>query len=408
MASLNKVEATGVLKEHYLPVVRVQINQRSEVLSQIEQSSDDVDQVGLEAVLSLQVGANEGIGSRLELEELPEPGAARYIKARVPLKYHYAQLQVSGPVIRAMRTDEGSWIRALESEQKGATTGLRQDLSRQALGSGDGVIAQLAANVAGSTTLTVVATPTQLRSLRRGMKIDIGTVASPASVASNRTIVAVNRTAKTITVDVAVAGATTTAHFIFRQGSGGAGASQRELTGLAAIISGTGTLFGVNPATEDVWASNVLANGGGVLTDGNVNRLIDEVSINSPDGVGNWAITTHRIVREYANSLTKTFSNTTELNGGFTAIEVGTASGRVALQAVPEAPQGRLYLVNREHLTMHEASDWEFMEEDGSALQRITVGFGKDGYQATLFAYKELATDMRAAHGLITGIQDDA
>lgn len=408
MASLNKVEATGVLKEHYLPVVRVQINQRSDVLSQIEQSSDDVDQVGMEAVLSLQVGANEGVGSRLELEELPEPGAARYIKARVPLKYHYCQLQVSGPVIRAMRTDDGSWIRALESEQKGATTALRSDLSRQANGTGDGVIAGLAANIAGSTALVTTATPTQLRQLRKGMRIDIGTVASPASVAANRKIVAVNRTTKTITVDVAVAGATTTSHFIFRQGAGGAGANQRELTGLAAIISGTGTLFGVDPTVEDAWASNVIANGGGVLSDQNVQRLIDEVAINSADGVGDWATTTHRIMREFANSFTKTFSNTVELAGGFSAIEVGTASGRVNLQALAEAPTGQLRLVNRDHLTLHEASDWEFMEEDGSALQRITTGYGKDGYSATLFAYKELATDMRNAHGLITGIQDDS
>ena len=406
MASLNKAEASGVLKEDYLPAVRVQIKQTSEVLAGIEETSDDVDQEGLEAVLSLQVGANEGIGARGELEDLPEPGANRYVKSRVPLKYNYAQFQISGPVVRAMRSDDGSWIRALDSETKGVTQGLRQDVSRQVMGTSDGVIAPLAANVAGSTTLNLGASSKQLRDLRKGMRIDIGTVASPASVAANRRIVAVNRNAKTITVDVAVAGATDATHRIFRQGAGGAGNAQREMTGLQTIISATGALFGVDPAVEDVWAATVLAHNGGVLTDALISQLIDEVAINSAVGVGDWALSTHRIVREYAGTITKEFSNTVELAGGYSAIEVGTASGRVNLQTSIEAPTGSLFLINREHLTLHSASDWEFMDDDGSVLQRIVTGNGKDGYGATLFSYKELATDTRSAHGRITNIQD--
>jgi hypothetical protein len=83
--SFNKTTASGVLKEFYLPAVREQINTKQEFLAQIEKNSENVE--GLEAVLSLHVGQNEGIGSRLELEDLPEPGAQRYAKQSLVLIY---------------------------------------------------------------------------------------------------------------------------------------------------------------------------------------------------------------------------------------------------------------------------------------------------------------------------------
>lgn len=48
-------------------------------------------------------------------------------------------------------------------------------------------------------------------------------------------------------------------------------------------------------------------------------------------------------------------------------------------------------------------SDWEFMDEDGSVLSRVG---GVDAYEATLFKYHELTTDMRNAHGIITDLTE--
>lgn len=402
--SFNKQTASGVLKEFYLPAVREQINTKQEFLSQIEKNSENVE--GLEAVLSLHVGTNEGIGSRLELEDLPEPGAQRYAKQRVQLKYHYGRIQVSGPVIRAMKSDDGSWLRAVESETKGVITNLRQDVDRQALGTSDGVLAATAANASGNTIVTT-ATSTQIRHLRVGMRVDIGTVASPAAAAGNRKITAVNIATKTITVDGAPF-ATATTDRIFRKGNGGTGVNQRELTGLQTIVNNVGTLHGVDPTVEPTWASTVVDNGGVALSEANIGRVIDEISIISAEGAPDWGITTHRIAREYAATLNvdRQFVNTLELKSGFSAIEVGTATGRVGLQTVKDAPAGKVYFLTKDNLTLQEASDWEFMEEDGNVLQRIVTGNGKDGYEATLFKYAEFTTDARNAHGVLTNVLD--
>lgn len=399
---LDKAAASGALKEFYLPVAREQINTKQEFLVQIERNSEDVE--GLEAVLSLHVGLNEGIGSRLELEDLPEPGNQSYTKQRVPLHYHYGRIQVSGPVIQAMKSDDGSWLRAVESETKGVVTNLRMDVDRQAQGTSDGVLAATAVN-ASSNTLTLAASDVQMRHFRKNMKIDIGTVASPSAVAGNRKITAVNRTAKTITIDGAAV-ATAATDRVFRKGNGGTGNFQRELTGIQTIVSATGVLHGVNPAEEEEWVSYVKDAASANLSDALIGEVIDEVSITSATGQLDWAIAPHSLVRTYAATLEsqKRTVNSLDLKGGFKGIEVGTATGRLALQSVKDAPARNVFFLSTSNLTLQEASDWEFMEEDGNVLQRITTGNGKDGYEATLFKYAELTTDERGAHGRIINV----
>lgn len=400
--AFDKAAASGALKEFYLPTIKDQLVNKNEYLMQIERNSEDVE--GLEAVLSLHVSRNQGIGARKELEDLPAPGNQGYVKARVNLKYNYGQIQVSGPVMRATKSDRGSWLRALESETKGIVNDLKQDEERQLLGTSDGVIAATAVTTA-STTVETSATRTQLRQLKAGMAIDIGTVASPSTIASNRTISSVDLS----TGQVVISGAavtTTTAHRIFRTGSGGDGADQRELTGLQTIVDSTGTLFSVDPSTYPSWASYKKDASGAALSDALVEELIDEVDINSPLGVPDWAITDHRQARAYSATLTgqRRFTSGETLKGGFTGIEIGTGSGSLVLSTLRDCPVQTLFAVNRSALKLHTASDWEFMEEDGNVLQRIVTGNGKDGYGATLFNYSEQTTEYRNAHGKIVNL----
>lgn len=391
--------ASAVLKEVYLPTVREQLVNKNEYLAQVETNSEDVE--GLETVLSLHVGRNEGIGSRKELETLPEAGNQGFVKQRVGLKYHYGRLQISGPVIRAAASDKGSWIRPLENETKGVVADEKRDEERQLLGTSDGVIAQCGAS-GPSDVVATNATRTQLRQLKKGMKIDIGTVASPTSIAENREIESVNLSNGEITIsgaDVTV----TTAAFIFRTGNGGSGANQREYTGLQTIVDSTGSLFGIDPATYPEWASYEKDAGDAALSDALIEELIDEVDIISPSGVPNWGITDHAQARKYASTLKsqKRFVNTVALKGGFSGIEAGTASGTIAVSTLRDCPVETFFAVNTEHLGLHEASEWEFMEEDGNVLNRIP---NKDGYEATLFHYSEHVTDARNAHGKLVNL----
>ena len=398
---LDLTTAADALKEFYLPVVREQLTNNNEYLAQIETSSESVE--GLETVLSLHVGRNEGIGARLELETLPTAGSQAYKKQRVGLSRQYAAIQVSGPAIAAAASDRGGWIKAIESETKGAVMDEKRDEERQLLGTSDGVIATCGTTTAATDVVTS-ATKTQLRHLRKGMAIDIGTLASPATIASNRTITAVDRATGTVSISGAAV-TTSSSHFIFRTGNGGdvANSTKKEYTGLQTIVDSTGALFGVDPATYEAWASYEDDANGAAISDTLIEELIDEVDINSPAGPPTWGIADHGQVRKLAASLKsqKRFTDTVELKGGFSALSVATASGSISVSGLRDCPVKTFFGLNPEHLGLHEASGWDFLDLDGSVLARVP---SKDAYGATLYHYSEHVTDVRNAHGKIVNL----
>src|SRR5580692_8237358 len=100
---LTLATADSALKEDYQPAIREQINQSCMMLMQIEKNSTDIE--GRRAVLSLHVQRNSGVGARPDGGGLPLAGNQGYAEERVPLRYNYGHIQISGPTIRAMKSD---------------------------------------------------------------------------------------------------------------------------------------------------------------------------------------------------------------------------------------------------------------------------------------------------------------
>ena len=197
--ALTLTTADSALKEFYLPAVREQLNMTNWLLMQVEKNSTDIE--GRRAVLSLHVGRNPSVGARVEGAALPGTNSAGstsigvqdYAEERVPLKYEYGRIQLSGPVIRAMKSDRGSFVRAIESETKGVTNDLKKDVNRQLWGDTSGQIDNFAAQGPLNTlTLGAATTRVQQRQIEVGMVIDIGSAANSTSVAEFRTVTAVS------------------------------------------------------------------------------------------------------------------------------------------------------------------------------------------------------------------------
>lgn len=398
--------ADAALKEDYQPSMREQLNNTNWFLSQIERNSKDVE--GRRAVLSLHVSRNSGVGARAENGTLPTAGNQGYAEERVSLRYNYGTIRLTGPVIRAMRSDSGSFVRAVDSETKGVVRDLKRDVNRQLFGTSDGVIAKI--NGTGSTTTNVVfsatSTAAQRRQVEIGMVIDVGTASPFTSVGTGRTVTAIAADGLSFTVSPAFAVAPATNDSIVRSGSGGSGAAQVELTGLPTIVDDANTLFNVNPTTNPVWKSYVDGNAGvnRSISDQLLQELIHNVSINGGDQV-NLFVTSDGVERAYAATLTsqKRFANTLDLKGGYKALAVNAGTGEVALKWDRDAPNNKVFGLDTDHLTQHEMSDWEWMDEDGAILSRVS---GVDAYEAVLFKYHELTTDKRNAHGVIEDVTE--
>lgn len=401
--SLAISNASAVLKEFYLPGTREQINNKTLLLQEIEKGPEDVE--GLEAVLSLHTRRSSGVGARAELGDLPAADRQRYAKQRVPLKNNYGRIQISGPVIKAMGSDRGSFERAVDSEMKGITKDLRRDVNRQAWGTGDSVIATTGATTASTTLVLDAATSeTKMRQLEQGMKVDIGTLAAPTSRTTANEIVSVNIAAKTVLLTNAVT--TAAGEFVFRSGAALAGSVSNEITGVQKIVSDTGTLHGVDPAVEQVWKSTVKANGGvnRALSEDLMAEVVHNIDINSGESP-NLGICGHAVSRKYANLLTslKRFPQTVNLKGGYAGLDFTAGGATIPIVVERDAPGNQMFFLSTDSLKQHQSSEWEWMDDDGAILSRVA---GKDAYEATLYKYHELTTDARNRHGVLKDITE--
>jgi hypothetical protein len=407
--SQTRTTADAVLKDFYLPAVRNVLNSEVFLLSQLEMNSEDVE--GRAAVLSINTGRNQGVGARAELGTLPAAGRQGYSEERVNLKYNYGSIKISGPLMRSMGTDQGSFTRPLQSETTGVIRDLKNDVNRQCYGDGSGKIAPISGANTGAVVPIANATTTQIRQLEEGMVIAIGTLAEAAAGTATAAVIAsVQVAAKTVTLTATVT--TDASDFIFRFGSGGSGADQKELTGLKAIVAASGALFNIDPATVSKWASYSDANGGTnrAVAETMFTKAAMEVNIRSGESIDLW-VTTDGVHRGVANLLTslKQFPSTNQLKSGYTGLDMGSVSQgnsgsqEVTLTYDKDCTGNTAYGLTTKRLQQYRMSDWEFMEEDGSVLSRVS---GQDAYEATLFCYHEIATDARNAHAVISDLTE--
>jgi len=407
--SSNMSTADAILKEDYLPVVREQLNDKAQFLMQIEQNSSDIE--GRRAVLSLHVSRNSGVGSRRDNATLPTAGNQGSAEERIPVYHHYGRIELTGPVMRASKSDKGSFTRALRYEQSNLVDDLKRDLNRQAFGDGTGAIAACTVSTTGQTTVLLASSTTavQMRQFEVGMLVDIGTLAELNAGSGGPTygnaIVSVDVANKSFVLTSNLSSATASTDFVARSGNGGAlgGSTQKEITGLQAIVDSSGSLFNVDPSTYPVWAS-VENTTGGTPTENLFAKVMHEIEIAGGSNI-DFIVCSDGVHRAFANNLTaqKRFASTIDLKGGYKELDVAAGGGSVPLVWDRDCPAQSAYFLTKKHLTLFSQSDWEWMDDDGAVLSRV---LNKDAYEAVLYRDLELATDKRNAHGKATGLTE--
>ena len=396
--ALDLSGAAGALKKFYLPGVRSQINQKCLLLQQVEAGDEHVE--GEEWILSLHLRRNSGVGARSENGSSPTAGKQLHIQAREGVKEIRGRIQITGKVIKAMASNKGSFVRAIDSEMTGVTNDAKRDMNRQLAGTGNGVIATCGTTSSSTTVqLATTTTKTALRQLEIGMLVDVGTVASPTTVASDREITAVDRTNKTITISGAAISTTSGTHFVFRAGAGGTGV---ETHGLQEIVAASGSLHNVDPSTYPEWVAYVKDASSGPINDPLFEEAMDEIDLASGEEIDLW-LCSYDAFREYGNYLStmKRSPNTVDLKGGYKGLSILSGSREAGLTRERDIPDSYAFALNTSHLFAPTMSDWGFMDEDGNVFSRVA---DKNAYEATLSKFMDFATDKRNAHGLVKNI----
>ncbi len=417
-ASLSTVDA--ILKDDYKDFLD-NLNEANFILSQVETRKDTVQ--GRIARHAVHLGRSSGVGARAENGTLPTAGNQSYATVPVPVRYVYGRIQLSGPTIRQAVSDRGAFIDALDAEMEGIKKDAMKDVNRQLWGTSNGVIAQC--GTTSNSTTVVLASATGSTALRQlffdgGMVVDIGTVAAPTTVASARTVTSVDETNKTIAISGAAV-TTTSSHFVFRSGAGGAsnnsgqpGDGQVELTGLQTIVDDTAVLHTINPSSQPKWKAYVNANGGTnrSITESLITGSIMKTLTNSGKKPS-LLVSAEGVNLAISNLLLSLKRNMeqTQLKGGYAGIQFysPSVSGKgdeapTALYADFDCPNNRLYGINPEVLVFHQVGDgFQFMDLDGAVMNRKP---DLDAYEATLYMYGELACKQRNAHFVIKDITE--
>ena len=403
-ATLATIES--YLKEVYQGRIREQLNDEIVALKRITRSGSGVtNEVGGKYVtFPIHTRRNSGIGSRFESEALPTPGQQGHAAARVGLKYAYGGVQLTGQAISLSDTDAKAFAKALDNEVEGLKNDLKKDMNRQVYGSGNGAI-----GVATGANTGAVAPVADARLFQIGMVVDTQTGNTVDNTGLIVASVDLTAGANTVTFTTTPGTALASADIIVRKGSGVASGGNRELTGLAAIVSDSGTLYNIDPSTEPEWKASVDDNGGTprALSESLMIKMTD--AIRTKGGSTTLILQSLGVRRAYFNLLSQLRQtvNTQEFTGGFSGLAFTTDNGEIPVVADTDAPLNKQWYINEDALTYYRDEDWHFIDKDGSMWKQVRDSNGDyDAYYARMVEYHELGTDRRNSHGLVDDITE--
>ena len=402
---------TAILKQIYSDGVNEQINNETPALSNIKSTAKNITNVGGAGVAFVaHFGRNHGIGARNELEQLPAAGQQVYARGTTGLKSLYGAIQCTGQVMYQAKTNPQSFVDYVGEEMTRLKSDLAKDQNRQVYGDGTGTLAKV---TAADTTTTVVEVD-DLTYISIGMRIDIldeSTLGNAVPTAQNTNyliVTGIDETNLEITVDTSVAAVAIDDVLVrsSRTSAGGTNSWNKEWTGFKAIISDTGTLYGIDPTVHPDWASTVLttASNVGVLTELDLDNVVQNVRRkgSKPTRI----ITTPGVYRAYWNALEglRQFVNKPDMNGGVSGgLSFTTPYGDIPMMTDFDAPKGVAWFPNDKELALNTNVGWEWIDEQGATWQKIP---SYDGFIAEMRNYSELTTYRRNAHGKLEGIAE--
>lgn len=392
-ATLTTFDA--VLKTQYPgSLIEEQMNDKVMLLQRLEKDYDSV--VGKNFTIPLHYGRNEGTGARADGGTLPTAGNQQHKECIVPMRYLYHRIKITGPTIKAARSNEGAFVRAVDSEMRGAERDMRSSLNRQLYGDGSGILATCGVT-ANSTTVVVGSTA----KLRVGMPIDVLVTAdgTTSTGAAGRTVSSITSATQFVISGAAI---TTDATFSVYL----AGSRNLENMGLSGIVAATdpagGALQGLAVATYPWWKANALSNSG---TNRAISEILIQTAIDTTEQMSSGNVTaiytTYGARRAYQALLSanKSYVNPMELKGGYKALDYNG----LPMIADKDCPANKLFLTDENKLKIYRLSDTEWMDDDGAILSRVS---GEDAYEAVLYLYQELGCHERNAMTLLSDITE--
>jgi hypothetical protein len=381
--------------------LHMQLRDKTPALDFIQSSASNITRNGKEVVFDTHVGRNQGIGARDVREKLPTAGAQKYKQAHLYLKNLYGSIEVDGQLFEQAAEDYQAFINVVDNEIKGLRRDLAVDMNRQIYGNGTGTLGVVESPATASLTVEF----DSIHYIDYGMVVDVLDASGAFAQLHNEvSVVSVDTATNIVTFDTAL---TVAAGDIIVRASNTTNSYNKELTGLGAIVSATGTLHEIDPATTPVWSSTEVALGSagspGTLTELDLISLVQKVD--KQGGDVDVFLASPGVYNAYWNLLQsfRQFTNTATLTGGQRSFSFEALGKPIKFVSDYAAPKGTLFALSSNELVLNRKKDWSWMDRDGSMWSRVS---DTDAYEARYYMYAELGTYRRNAHAKLSNIAE--
>lgn len=399
-ASLTTYDAA--LKDNYGPGLRNALNNVNAILNEVPINTEDI--VGRQAVWAAHTGRSASTGNRGESASLPAAASQAFSQLSRKLVFGYHTIKCTGPALHLTKGDDGAFLRALESELKGAESDIKFDRARQTFGlsrtdgtnlqtGGIGIVSAVATPVVTMATMTKA----EMRVFFIGERIDFINPATGLvranTPAGGYTITAINVAATTVTFSQAIDASVIANDYIIRFGNWAT-----EIDGLRTLVS-TQKYAGVDPATVPVW---------GAVTDGSAASTISEVLLNEAaekvmtDGDGSvpniWVceFDQRRKLAAQLQAQKRYDAMQTTLPSGWKGVDI--AQGTLVVDRF--CPTTIAFGLTTSELARYVGMDWSWDDDSGSVLYKALDD--SDAVQARYRVYDQLAAPNRNSHVALT------
>lgn len=366
--------ADSALKSFYLDAVTEALNLKANpLLAQIQRSSVDI--VGKDVKKLVKYGMNGGIAAGSETGSLPASSASDRVMFTSTLKNLYGTIEISDKALRASAGSEGAFVNLLNDEMQSLIKSASLNFGRMLYGDGTGFLATVD-EIGENNDLTL----TSVKGIVEGMLVDF-TALSGEMIASTtgRKVLSVDRENKIVVFDGAdLKNVIPVGGGVYFHGS-----KDYEITGLGAIFSESGELYGVDRSAS--FMKPCIKRSGGGISEDFLQKVIDEIEENSGSKINfivcSWGV--KRALAEYFRQYA-TIMPAFECAGGFKAVSFNG----IPVVADRFCPEGTMYLLNTDDFKIHQLCDWKWLEgEDGKILKQVP---GKPVYTATLVDRKSV------------------
>lgn len=418
MATATLTTLDAILKNLYRGPIEELLNQETFLIDQVEKTS--AHQIGTftgrQIIIPVHTSRNRGRGGTTDGGGLAVAGSQGYLDAIVPPRYFTQGIELTDMLVEQSKSDEGAFIRGLESEMQGAMTDLRKDISRMAYGTGDGVLANCTATQT-ATTFSVdsgqyIAIGDTVDVLTKGTGAVKGAGLTVSAVAFTGTANTAGQANANITVSSSVS--VTAADAVYVTGS-----RNNEFDGLQNMFNTGRTLHQINSSTNPIWDSNVISAGQANPSEDLFIQLAQRIRLRAGNkGTSiDWFLTTlgvqRRLAGAYVSQKRWNDAKVLDIDGGYSAIMVAAGGKPVPVISDVDAPTGKAFAISKDSLAWAQLAppDWLEAPDGNGGIMTLkdasTAGQKLAIWQGWVKWYAAFVCVAPLRNGQLTGFNDD-